>query len=238
MNCKSLLIACYFFLFLSPIYADQFYIGIWTYDDSVHYNFSNDRLAPLSTDYKFNMIIPYHQLFTNGRKYSYAHIDSTFIIRANNNNLKVMLCCPSLGFLSRDDSTYDCYNGYVKTNWYNASLVDKSVEKFGNMSGLVGWQIVDEPGSKHFSAIDTIYDRAKLNTSKILFSDLLPDYIKLDQLINGKGHESGDWSTLPQYNGYFANYISTVNPEVICLDYYPIFEKSSKKALKMFYVYL
>lgn len=77
---------------------------------------------------------------------------------------------------------------------------------------LMGYQMVDEPQSSDFPALATWVDSVgQRDPGKLRFINLLPNY-----------GFPGPNST-PAYLQYVTDYVTTVQPDILCFDHYPLF---------------
>eukprot|EP00750_Incisomonas_marina_P018867 INCI3160.1.p1 GENE.INCI3160.1~~INCI3160.1.p1 ORF type:complete len:434 (-),score=66.14 INCI3160.1:134-1435(-) len=81
-----------------------------------------------------------------------------------------------------------------------------------NSSAFWGYQLQDEPPASDFQQLaDDMDGFAAARPDKLVFINLLPNYANAQQL------------GTPTYGEYVEQYVDTVQPDVLCMDHYPLF---------------
>jgi len=90
---------------------------------------------------------------------------------------------------------------------------DLSPEKYVSGEGCWGFLMKDEPNAAQFLSLSSqVETNRKLHPGKLSYINLFPDYANAEQM--GK----------PSYEEYVASYMETVRPDVLSMDYYPLFK--------------
>ena len=82
-----------------------------------------------------------------------------------------------------------------------------------NATGVWGTQLKDEPAVRDFAALAPAVARVKA-AGRVAFVNLLPNYASTDEL------------NASSYGEYLARYIAEVQPNMLCVDHYPNFDKA------------
>lgn len=115
---------------------------------------------------------------------------------------------------------------YVKNNaehpprsrWVEGQKM-KQADQFPNHPACWGYRLWDEPGSGLFPYLRFVVAHLrKRRPGKLGFINLLPTYASAAGLGEGGPHP---------YEKYVADFVRQVNPDVLCMDYYPFMQPRS-----------
>lgn len=198
---------------------------MYTYDYDNYPTYINYRYVPIPPNtnrlvghdtvylsqlkgWNFNFVLIWNQLVLLDTVYASSSPSKSFLDRADQLDLKVILRSPGNCILTKTNPTY------------NSTLSDSAVNYYGNHPALIGWTIVDEPDTTHFSYIDQYFDDIEsYDTNMIRHANLLPFEVRRHQIFGGT---DTIWATPSDYEGYIQDYIDDCSPNILSFDDYPI----------------
>lgn len=116
------------------------------------------------------------------------------------------------------------FSGMVNTPppGYTQTSVTNEINSLKTYKNLYGYYIYDEPNRSDFTAATNLRNYAKAaDPGRLAYSLCLPSY----------GPYTWGASGSNKYSSYVDDYIATVNPEVISMDYYPFQENKTSVKL-------
>ncbi|MHB1452594.1 MAG: hypothetical protein ACYCYM_01390 [Saccharofermentanales bacterium] len=137
-------------------------------------------------------------------------------ILATTDMYEVLDVCEEIGLncLAQDISSFSGMGSNYPLN--NDDMMLDFILTLSQYKSLIGYYLWDEPGLKEFTKLKYVYDFFKdKDPGRLAYSIILPSYG-----VYAWGADHNSWQDDP-YKKYVDSYIATVDPDVMCVDYYP-----------------
>lgn len=207
---------------LSAQFENEFYVGMYCEDrDGLSSDLIEDDPEGYDTaylkgvaDYNFNLILlnepSYQAPSTNP---STAYLD-----RIHQLGMKAIVGCEGI-------RTPKVRPNFIVPN-YDPSIVQSALDHYGDHPAVLGYKVMDEPCNTYFDYIGDVQTQIQNDDpTKMAFTNLWPSFGKPDNYDDCLGN----MSVQPNWDfetDYVQDYIARANPNMISLDFYPLYKDS------------